>query len=70
MYVQYIQGIADYALITLAQATTAVESLERLVRVNAAKFKPIIFFVSDFLFSNIANIFIFMILNNLCLLPA
>jgi hypothetical protein len=36
----------------------------------AAKFKPLIFSVSGFALSNIANIFIFMILYDLCLLPS
>jgi hypothetical protein len=37
---------------------------------TAAKFKPLIFFVSGFALSNIANIFIFMILDDFCLLLA
>jgi hypothetical protein len=37
---------------------------------TAAKFKPLIFSVSGFTLSNVANIFIFMILDDFCLLPA
>jgi hypothetical protein len=37
---------------------------------TAAKFKPFVFPVSGFALSNIANIFILMILYDFCLLPA
>jgi hypothetical protein len=37
---------------------------------TASKFKPLIFSVSGFALSNIANIFILMILDDFCLLPA
>jgi hypothetical protein len=37
---------------------------------TAAKFKPLIFSVLGFALSNISNIFIFMILDDFCLLPA
>jgi hypothetical protein len=37
---------------------------------TAAKFKPLIFSVSGFALSNVANICIFMILDDFCLLPA
>jgi hypothetical protein len=36
---------------------------------TAAKFKPLIFPVVGFALSNVANIFIAMILNDFCLLP-
>jgi hypothetical protein len=41
-----------------------------VVRLNAAKFKPLIFSVSGFVLPYIADISIFMILYNFCLLPA
>jgi hypothetical protein len=41
-----------------------------VVRLTAAKFKPLMFSMSDFALPNMADICIFMILCNLCLLPA
>jgi hypothetical protein len=41
-----------------------------VVRLTAAKFKPLMFSVSGFSLPNIADIRIFMILYNFCLLPA
>jgi hypothetical protein len=37
---------------------------------TAANFKPLMFSVSGFTLSNVQNIFIFMILDDFCLLPA
>jgi hypothetical protein len=37
---------------------------------TTAKFKPLIFSVLGFALSNVVNIFIFMILDDFCLLPA
>jgi hypothetical protein len=39
------------------------------MRLTAAEFKPLLFSVPGFALSNIANICIFMILNDFCLLP-
>jgi hypothetical protein len=41
-----------------------------VVCLTATKFKPHIFLVSGFALSNVANIFIFMILYDFCLFPA
>jgi hypothetical protein len=41
-----------------------------VIRLISAKFKPFIFSVSGFVLSNIANMCILMIRNDLCLLPA
>jgi hypothetical protein len=41
-----------------------------VVHLTAAKFKPLIFSVSGFAFSDVANIFSYMILYDLCLLAA
>jgi hypothetical protein len=41
-----------------------------IVRLTAAKFKPLIFSISRFAFSYIANMLILIILYNLCFLPA
>jgi hypothetical protein len=41
-----------------------------VVHMTAAKFKPLIFSVTGFAVSNVANIFLFMILDDFCLLPA
>jgi hypothetical protein len=50
MYIQYIQGLyqprlsaANHALLLIAPATTAGYSLERVVCLTAAKFKPLTF---------------------------
>jgi hypothetical protein len=55
---------ADYALSYLACATTTVS------RLTATMFKPLIFPVSAFVLSHIANICIFMSLYDFWLLPA
>jgi hypothetical protein len=41
-----------------------------VVNMTAAKFKPLVFPVLGFALSNIANIFVLMILYDFCLLPA
>jgi hypothetical protein len=41
-----------------------------VVYLTAAKFKPLVFSVTGFAFSNGTNVFIIMILYHLCLLPA
>jgi hypothetical protein len=76
MYIQHIQGLcqsrvstADHALSLVAPATTGLVSWT-VVCLPAAKFKPLIFRVSGFALSNVANICIFMILFDFCLLPA
>jgi hypothetical protein len=63
-------GTADYALQVVAKATTALLDTWMVVHVTAAKFKPLILSMSGFNLSNVANIPIIMILNDLCLLPA
>jgi hypothetical protein len=77
MYIQYTQGFfqsrlgtADYALVT--SSLHYIDSLVTwtVIHMTAAKFKPLIFSVSGFALSNVANIFIFMILDDLRLLPA
>jgi hypothetical protein len=77
VYIRYIQGLfqsrlgtADYALVT--SSCLYYGSLDTLTEVHmtAAKFKPLILSMSVFTLSNIAIIFIFMILDDFCLLPA
>jgi hypothetical protein len=77
MYIQYIQGLfqstlgtADYALITSSLHNNDSLVTWTVIHITAAKFKPLIFSVSGFALSNVANIFIFMILDDFCLLPA
>jgi hypothetical protein len=62
---------ADYALL-LTNSSRHNGSLDTWTVVNttAAKFKPLVFPVSGFALSNIANIFVFMILYDFCLLTA
>jgi hypothetical protein len=61
IYIQ-IQGLlqarlstADYALSRVVQVTTEVWSLEAVIRLATAKFKLLIFLVSGFTVSSIAN---------------
>jgi hypothetical protein len=61
--IQYVQGLcqsrlstADYALLLVAFATTAVLDTSTVVCLTAAKFKPLVFPVSGFALSNVANI--------------
>jgi hypothetical protein len=77
MYIQNIQGLfqtrigtVDYALVTSSLRYHNSLHTWTVVHMNAAKFKPLIFSVSGFTLSNVANIFIFMILDDICLLPA
>jgi hypothetical protein len=75
MYMQYIQGLCqsrhsttDHALFLVASATMAVWSLERPYAWLPPK--PLIFPAPGFALCNVANIHIFMILYDLCLLSA
>jgi hypothetical protein len=77
MYIQYIQGIvqsrlgtADYALVTSNLHNNDSLVTWTVIHMTAAKFKPLIYSVSGFALSNAANSFIFMILDDFCLLPA
>jgi hypothetical protein len=77
LYIQYIQGIvhsrlgtADYALVTSNLHNNDSLVTWTVIHMTAAKFKPLIFYVSGFALSNVANGFIFMILDDFCLLPA
>jgi hypothetical protein len=72
MCIQYIQGLClsrfstiDHALLLIGPATAT----RTVVRLTAAKFKPLIFLVSGFALSNVENVFILMILYGVCLLP-
>jgi hypothetical protein len=77
MYIQYIQelfhsrlGTADYALVTSSLHYNDNLDTLTVIYMTAAKFKPLIFSVSGFALSNVANILIFMILDGFCLLSA
>jgi hypothetical protein len=77
MYIQYIQGLfqsrlgtADYAIVTSSLHYSDTLVIWTVIHMTAAKFQPIIFSVSGFALSNVANIFILMILDDFCLLPA
>jgi hypothetical protein len=77
MYIQYIQGLfqsrhdtADYALVTSSLHYNDSLDTWTVIHMTAAKFKPLIFSVSGFALSNVANILIFMILDEFCLLSA
>jgi hypothetical protein len=77
MYTEYKQGIfqsrlgtADYALVTSNLHINDRLVTWTVIHMTATKFKPLIFSVSGFALSNVANSFIFMILDDLCLLPA
>jgi hypothetical protein len=50
--------------------TTAVLDTWTVVHMTAAKFEPLIFFVWGLALSNVTNIFIFMVLDDFCLLAA
>jgi hypothetical protein len=64
-------GTADYApLLTNSSRHNGNLDTWTFVHMTAAKFKPLIFPVLGFSLSNIANIFILMILNDFWLLPA
>jgi hypothetical protein len=75
MCIQYIQGhfqsrlgTAHYALVTSSLHYN--DSLDTLtvIHMTVAEFKPLTFSVSGFALSNVANILIFMILDDFCLL--
>jgi hypothetical protein len=77
MYMQYIQGLfqsrlgtADYALVTSSLHYNDSLDTWTVIHMTASKFKPLIFSVSGSPLSYVANIFIFMILDDVCLLPA
>jgi hypothetical protein len=63
-------GTADYAPVTSSLSYYNNLDTEAVVHMTAAKFEPLIFPVSGFALPNVANIFIFMILDDFCLLPA
>jgi hypothetical protein len=76
MYMQYILDLcqhrlstADHAKTSVAYATTAVDTWT-VICLTTAKFKPLMFSVLGFALPYIADISIFMILYNFCLLPA
>jgi hypothetical protein len=73
-YVQYIQtsfspGFAQQIMPYLL-GTTAVLDTWTVVHMTASKFEPLIFSVWGLALSNVANILIFMVLDDFCLLPA
>jgi hypothetical protein len=75
--VQYIQGIfqsrlstADYALVTSNLHNNDSLVTWTVIRMTAAKFKPLIFSESGSALSNVGNSLILMILDDFCLLPA
>jgi hypothetical protein len=59
-------GTADYALVTSSLHYNDSLVTWTLIYMTAAKFKLLIFFVSGFALFNVANIFIFMILDDFC----
>jgi hypothetical protein len=63
-------GTADYALVTSSLQNNDSLVTWTVIHMTAAKFKPLIFSVLGFALSSVANIFIFMILDDFCLLPA
>jgi hypothetical protein len=75
-YIQYIQSLcqsgpstADYALFGSVRYCGSLDTWT-VVCLTAAKIKPLLFSVRGFALSSGANIFIIMILYDLCLLPA
>jgi hypothetical protein len=71
-YTQYILDLCQAQYSTSFQNLCYNSSLDTwtAVRLTAAKFKPCMFSVLGFALTNIADIHIFMILYNFCLLPA
>jgi hypothetical protein len=74
---QYIQGLfqsrlgtADYAPVTSSLHYNDSLDTWTDIHMTAAKFKPLVFSVCGLILSNVANILIFMILDDFCLLPA
>jgi hypothetical protein len=66
----YIYIYTLYNTCNIYKASCSPGSLQQIMPyMTAAKFKPLLFPVSGFDLSNIANIFIFMILYDFCLLP-
>jgi hypothetical protein len=63
-------GTADYALVTSSLHYNDSLDTWTVIHMTADKFKPLIFSVSGFALSNVANILIFMILDDFCLLSA
>jgi hypothetical protein len=61
----FVQKIMPYLL-----GTTAVLDTWTVIYMTAVKFEPLIFSVWSLALSNVTNIFIFMILDDFCLLPA
>jgi hypothetical protein len=72
IYTRPLSEQAQYSKIPHHLQLTLHSSLDTwtVVRLTAAKFKPLIFSVLGFTLSYIADICIFMILYDLCLLPA
>jgi hypothetical protein len=75
--VQYIQGLvqsrlctAEYALVTSSLLYYGSLDSWTVVHMTAATFKPLIFSMSGLALANVANIFISMVLDDFCLLPA
>jgi hypothetical protein len=75
--VQYVQGLLSVLAWHIKSFPNSCSSCYNghlvtgtVIRLTAAKLKPLIFSVSGFTFSNDSNICIFMILYGLCLLPA
>jgi hypothetical protein len=75
MYIQYIQGLfqsrlgtGDYALHTSSLHYNYSLVTWTDIHMTAAKFKPLTFSVLGFALSSVANICIFMILDDFCLL--
>jgi hypothetical protein len=64
------RSTADYALLTISLPYKWQFRHLNVVHMTAAKFKHLIFSVWGLALSNVANIFIFMILDDFCLLPA
>jgi hypothetical protein len=67
MYIQYIQGLcqsrldtADHALVTSSLHCNDSLDTWTVIHMTATQFKPLIFSVSGFALSNVANIFIFL----------
>jgi hypothetical protein len=61
---------ADYAVFLVVFAITAVVVTWKVLCLTAAEFKHLIFSVTGFALSNGANIFVFMLFSDFCMLPA
>jgi hypothetical protein len=62
----YIQGLFRSRIGTITSGLLYYDSLD--IHMTAAKFKPLIFSLPGFALSNVGNNFIFMILDEFCLL--